>query len=86
MSSEQPNIRLHTVVRRAGLSNEALARRVVDVAAENGFEAAYNHISVRHGLPAGPCPQRSRSHRRRPGGCGRQPVGRLAVGCQRCLA
>ena len=50
MSLEQPNTRLHTVIRRAGLSNEALARRVVDVAAENGFDASYNHISVRRWL------------------------------------
>lgn len=61
MSSEQPNIRLHTVIRRAGLSNEGLARRVVDLAAENGFDAAYNHISVRRWLdgskPRGLVPQ-----------------------------
>jgi hypothetical protein len=50
MSSEQPNARLLTVIRRAGLSHEALARRVDEVAAENGFEASYNHISVRRWL------------------------------------
>lgn len=50
MSSEQPNTRLLTVIHRAGLSNEALARRVVEVAAENGCEASYNHISVRRWL------------------------------------
>ncbi len=50
MTLAQPNTRLHMAIRRAGLSNEALARRVVDVAAENGIDASYNHISVRRWL------------------------------------
>jgi hypothetical protein len=61
MTGGQPNTKLRMVIERAGLSNEALARRVVQVASENGIEAAYNHISVRRWLdgsrPRGLVPQ-----------------------------
>jgi hypothetical protein len=61
MTAEGPNTKLRMVIERAGLSNEALARRVVEVASENGVETSYNHISVRRWLdgsrPRGLVPQ-----------------------------
>lgn len=61
MSLSNPNTKLRLVLERAGLSHEALARRVVEVAAENGADRAYNHISVKRWLdgtmPRGLVPQ-----------------------------
>ena len=61
MTSTKANTKLRAAIERAGLSHEGLARRVVTVAAENGLERAYDHISVKRWLdgarPRGLVPQ-----------------------------
>lgn len=61
MTLTRPNVKLRLLTERAGLSREGLARRVVAVAAENGVEKAYDHVSVKHWLdgarPRGLVPQ-----------------------------